>query len=122
MRKLPKQLRLKNSGRLLLVWLYRLFPSTLSAIRIVLVWFRRLRDRSTLSSRRSRDSKRAEIGGDIFAGRQKGGKKAAHDSDRDGGQDAAYDVARGHHDRVGQHAQRARRIGQELQPRISAGA
>ena len=35
MRKLPKRLRLTNSDRLLLVWLYRLFPSILSAIRIV---------------------------------------------------------------------------------------
>jgi hypothetical protein len=34
-RKLPKRLALKNSDRLLLVWLYRLFPSVLSAIRIV---------------------------------------------------------------------------------------
>jgi hypothetical protein len=34
-RKLPKRLRLTNSDRLLLVWLYRLFPSILSAIRIV---------------------------------------------------------------------------------------
>jgi transposase InsO family protein len=34
-RKLPKRLRLRNSDRLLLVWLYRLFPSILSAIRIV---------------------------------------------------------------------------------------
>ena len=32
---LPKRLRLTNSDRLLLVWLYRLFPSILSAIRIV---------------------------------------------------------------------------------------
>jgi hypothetical protein len=36
MRKLPKRLPLKNSDRLLLVWPYRLFPSILSAIRIVL--------------------------------------------------------------------------------------
>jgi hypothetical protein len=35
MRKLPKRLRLTNSDRLALVWLYRLFPSILSAIRIV---------------------------------------------------------------------------------------
>jgi hypothetical protein len=35
MRKLPKRLRLTNSDRVLLVWLYRLFPSILSAIRIV---------------------------------------------------------------------------------------
>ena len=35
MRKLPKRLRLTNSDRLLLVWLYRLFPSILAAIRIV---------------------------------------------------------------------------------------
>jgi hypothetical protein len=35
MRKLPKRLRLRNSDRLLLVWLYRIFPSTLNAIRIV---------------------------------------------------------------------------------------
>ena len=34
-RKLPKRLNLRNSDRLLLVWLYRLFPSFLSAIRIV---------------------------------------------------------------------------------------
>src|SRR5271155_5090246 len=34
-RKLPKRLRLTDSDRLLLVWLYRLFPSTLSVIRIV---------------------------------------------------------------------------------------
>jgi len=34
-RKLPKRLELTNSDRLLLVWLYRLFPSILSAIRIV---------------------------------------------------------------------------------------
>ena len=34
-RKLPKRLQLTNSDRLLLVWLYRLFPSILSAIRIV---------------------------------------------------------------------------------------
>ncbi len=32
---LPKRLRLTNSDRLLLVWLYRLFPSILSVIRIV---------------------------------------------------------------------------------------
>jgi hypothetical protein len=35
MRKLPKRLGLTNSKRLLLVWLYRLFRSILSAIRIV---------------------------------------------------------------------------------------
>jgi hypothetical protein len=34
-RKLPKRLQLRNSDRLLLVWLYRLFPSILSAIRMV---------------------------------------------------------------------------------------
>ena len=34
-RQLPKRLRLTNSDRLLLVWLYRLFPSIMSAIRIV---------------------------------------------------------------------------------------
>jgi transposase InsO family protein len=34
-RKLPKRLRLTNSDRLLLVWLYWVFPSILSAIRIV---------------------------------------------------------------------------------------
>src|SRR5215469_10805979 len=34
-RKLPKRLQLTNSDRLLLVWLYRLFPSILIAIRIV---------------------------------------------------------------------------------------
>jgi len=34
-RKLPKRLRLTNSDRLLLVWLYRLFPSIRNAIRIV---------------------------------------------------------------------------------------
>ncbi len=34
-RKLPKRMRLANSDRLLLVWLYRLFPSILSAVRIV---------------------------------------------------------------------------------------
>jgi hypothetical protein len=34
-RKVPKRLRLTNSDRLLLVWLYRLFPSILSAVRIV---------------------------------------------------------------------------------------
>jgi hypothetical protein len=34
-RKLPKRLRLTNSDHLLLVWLYRLFPSILSVIRIV---------------------------------------------------------------------------------------
>ena len=34
-RKLPKRLLLTNSDRLLLVWLYRVFPSILSAIRIV---------------------------------------------------------------------------------------
>src|SRR5271155_2564312 len=34
-RKLPRRLRLTNSDRLLLVWLYRLFPSILSVIRIV---------------------------------------------------------------------------------------
>jgi hypothetical protein len=33
-RKLPKRLELTNSDRLLLVWLYRLFPSVLT-IRIV---------------------------------------------------------------------------------------
>jgi hypothetical protein len=32
-RKLPKRLQLRNSDRLLLVWLYRLLPSILSAIR-----------------------------------------------------------------------------------------
>jgi hypothetical protein len=32
-RKLPKRMRLANSDRLLLVWLYRLFPSILSAVR-----------------------------------------------------------------------------------------
>jgi hypothetical protein len=47
MRKLPKRLRLRNSDRLLLVWLYRLFPSILSAIRIVrpetiIRWHRRV--------------------------------------------------------------------------------
>ena len=35
MRKLPKRLRLRNSDRLLLVWLYWVFPSILSAIQIV---------------------------------------------------------------------------------------
>ena len=35
MRKLPKRLLLKNSDRLLLVWLYRLCPSIVSAIRLV---------------------------------------------------------------------------------------
>jgi len=45
-RNLPKRLRLGNSGRLLLVWAYRLFPSIMSAIRIVspetvLRWHRR---------------------------------------------------------------------------------
>jgi hypothetical protein len=34
-RELPKRWRLTNSDRLLLVWLYRLVPSVLSAIRIV---------------------------------------------------------------------------------------
>ena len=34
-RKVPKRLRLTNSDHLLLVWLYRLFPSVLSMIRIV---------------------------------------------------------------------------------------
>ncbi len=34
-RKVPKRLRLTNSDRLLLVWLYRLFPCILSVIRIV---------------------------------------------------------------------------------------
>jgi hypothetical protein len=34
-RKLPKRLGLTNSDRLLLVWLYRLCPSIVSAIRIV---------------------------------------------------------------------------------------
>jgi hypothetical protein len=34
-RKLPKRLRLRNLDRLMLVWLYRLFPSVLSAIRVV---------------------------------------------------------------------------------------
>ena len=34
-RKLPKRLRLTNSDRLRLVWLYRLSPSILSAIQIV---------------------------------------------------------------------------------------
>src|SRR5271156_6125319 len=34
-RKLPTRLQLRNSDRLLLVWLYRLFPSILSAIRVV---------------------------------------------------------------------------------------
>jgi len=34
-RKLPKRLQLTNSDRLMLVWLYRLFPSILGAIRIV---------------------------------------------------------------------------------------
>ena len=34
-RKLPKWSRLTNSDRLLLVWLYRLSPSILSAIRII---------------------------------------------------------------------------------------
>ena len=34
-RKLPKRLRLTNSDRLVLVWLYRLFPSILTAVRIV---------------------------------------------------------------------------------------
>ena len=33
--KLPKRSQLRNSDRLLLVWLYRLFPSILSAIRTV---------------------------------------------------------------------------------------
>ena len=45
-RKLPKRLRLTNSDRLLLVWLYRLFLSILSVIRIVrpetlILWHRR---------------------------------------------------------------------------------
>jgi transposase InsO family protein len=45
-RKLPKRLRLTNSDRLLLVWLYRLFPSILSVIRIfrpetLIRWHRR---------------------------------------------------------------------------------
>ena len=35
LRKLPEPLRLRNSDHLLLVWLYRLFPSILNAIRIV---------------------------------------------------------------------------------------
>ena len=35
MRKLPKRLRLRNSDRLRLVWLYWLFPSILSVIQIV---------------------------------------------------------------------------------------
>jgi hypothetical protein len=34
-RQLPNRLRLTNSDRLLLVWLYRLFPSIMSAIQIV---------------------------------------------------------------------------------------
>src|SRR5271166_6883492 len=34
-RKLPKRVQLPNSDRLRFVWLYRLFPSILSAIRIV---------------------------------------------------------------------------------------
>ena len=34
-RKLPKRLRLTNANRLLVVWLYRLFPSILNAIQIV---------------------------------------------------------------------------------------
>lgn len=34
-RELPKRVRLTNSDRLLLVWLYRLFPLILSAIRII---------------------------------------------------------------------------------------
>ena len=34
-RRLPKRLQLANSDRLLLAWAYRLFPSILSAIRIV---------------------------------------------------------------------------------------
>jgi hypothetical protein len=34
-RKLPKRLQLTNSDRLRLVWLYRLFPSILDAIRVV---------------------------------------------------------------------------------------
>ena len=34
-RKLPQRLHLINSDRLPLVWLYRLFPSILSAIRII---------------------------------------------------------------------------------------
>src|SRR5271156_2402240 len=45
-RKVPKLLRLTNSDRLLLVWLYRFFPSILSVIRIVrsetvIRWYRR---------------------------------------------------------------------------------
>lgn len=35
MRRLPKRLQLSNSDRLLLVWLYHLFPSILRAILIV---------------------------------------------------------------------------------------
>ena len=34
-RRLPKRVRLTNSDRWLLVWLYRVFPSILSAVRIV---------------------------------------------------------------------------------------
>jgi len=34
-RRLPKRVRLTNWDRLLFVWLYRFFPSVLSAIRIV---------------------------------------------------------------------------------------
>jgi len=34
-RKLPTRLRLRNLDRLMLVWLYRVFPSVLSAIRVV---------------------------------------------------------------------------------------
>jgi hypothetical protein len=46
MRKMPKRVRLANSDRLLLVWLYRVCPSILSAIRIirpesVIRWHRR---------------------------------------------------------------------------------
>ena len=42
----PKRLRLRNSDRLMLVWLYRLFPSVLGAIRLmrpetVIRWHRR---------------------------------------------------------------------------------
>src|SRR5208337_3474928 len=34
-RKMPRRVRLTNSDRLLLVWLYRLFPSIVSAIRVI---------------------------------------------------------------------------------------
>ena len=46
LRKVPARVRLQNTDRLLLVWLYRLFPSLLNAVRIIkpatlIAWHRR---------------------------------------------------------------------------------